>query len=74
VLGATATAKTKRAPEYEIGQSVSFTIYFGYGYTSGKGVIVECLGEGEYVASCENGARFVLRVSKNGELASGGAN
>ncbi len=80
MLGATAPAKSKRererdrVPVYEVGQSVSFAIYFGYGYTSSKGVIVECLGGGEYVASCENGSRFVVRVSKNGELASGGAN
>lgn len=67
----TAEAKKHR---YITGQPVSFTIYFGYGYTSGEGVIVECLGEGKYVAQCENGARFVVRVGKNGELASGGAN
>ncbi len=66
-------AKVKHR-EYSVGDSVTFTIYFGYGYTSGEGVIVECEGEGEYVASCRNGARFVVRVGKDGELTSGGAN
>ena len=75
MLGMGAAAKTKlRVPEYEIGQPVSFAIYFGYGYTLSKGVIVECLERGVYVAACENGSRFVVRVGKNGELASGGAN
>lgn len=66
-------AKVKRQ-QYEVGDPASFTIYFGYGYTSGEGVIVECVGEGEYIVSCKNGARFVVRVGKDGELISGGAN
>jgi len=35
---------------------------------------VECVGEGEYIVSYRNGARFVVRVGKDGELISGGAN
>lgn len=67
-------AKTKRKPDYEIGQVVQFDIYFGYGCTSSEGEIVEHIGPREYVVLCGNGARFVVRVGKDGILASGGAN
>lgn len=67
-------AKAKRKPDYEIGQIVPFHIYFGYGYTLCEGEIVEHIGPREYIIQRDDGARFVVRVDKNGELASGGAN
>ena len=74
MLGAATKTKRERKPDYAVGEAVSFHIYFGYGYTLSSGVIAEHIGPREYIVECDNGARFVARVDKDGALASGGAN
>lgn len=73
MLGATATQK-KRRPDYDVGQPVTFTVFFGYGSHEMFGEIVEHTGPREYIATCSNGARFVVRVGKDMSLSSGGPN
>ncbi len=73
-MGTGTATQRKRKPDYDIGQHVSFSVYFGYGCTEMFGEIAEHIGPREYIAQCSNGARFIVRVGKDMSLSSGGPN
>lgn len=68
------TVRKKRTPDFDIGQAVTFTVYFGYGCTEFSGEVVEHTGAIEYVVQSSNGGKFVVRVGKDGNLTLGGPN
>ena len=74
MLGVGTGTQKKRKPDYDVGQHVTFTVFFGHGSTELFGEIAEHIGPREYIAQCSNGARFIVRVGKDMSLSSGGAN
>jgi hypothetical protein len=72
VLGVgTAKTRTRRTPDYGVGQWVDFQIHGLNQSFPMFGEISEHVGPREYVVVCASGARYRVRVNGDGEFESG---